>query len=74
METIFTLKANFVDLQNNSIYPAAVKINNDRIEKITRIEGQFEEFIMPGFIDAHVHIESSMVTPYEFAKKEGIAT
>ncbi|HRP89519.1 MAG TPA: adenine deaminase [Edaphocola sp.] len=68
METIFTLKANFVDLQNNSIYPAAVKINNDRIEKITRIEGQFEEFIMPGFIDAHVHIESSMVSPQAFSQ------
>ncbi len=62
------IKGNFIDLFNREIFPARVFVRNGFIEKIERIEEQFDTYIMPGFIDSHVHIESSMLVPSEFAK------
>ena len=43
-------------------------IENGRISEIYEDNDTYESFIIPGFVDAHVHIESSMLTPYEFAR------
>ncbi len=59
---------NIVDVVNGSIHPGAVYIEEERISKIERLEGEFSDFILPGFIDAHIHIESSMLTPSRFAE------
>ncbi|MBM3421530.1 MAG: adenine deaminase, partial [Bacteroidetes bacterium] len=56
-----------IDLHLRSIYGAVVTIGDGRILDITRRDDVPERFIMPGLIDAHVHIESSMATPGSFA-------
>jgi len=67
--SIFSISGNVVDIQNQEIYPATVTVTNDRISSITRDEGKsYDNFIMPGFIDSHIHIESSMLIPSSFAR------
>jgi adenine deaminase len=55
------------DIHKKNIYPAEVQISNGRIEDIQPVENAPDHIIMPGLIDSHVHIESSMVTPGAFA-------
>lgn len=53
------------------IFLADVKVENNRILSITPLNANTEKsfyYILPGFIDAHVHIESSMLVPSEFAR------
>jgi len=64
----FIVEGNYVDIEKRLIFPASLEISNGRISKITKSEKIFEKYIIPGFIDAHVHIESSMLLPSEFAK------
>jgi len=65
--------ANLVNVLSGEIYPADVAIYGDTIVGVGRYEAEREmnldgKFLCPGFIDAHVHIESSMVTPPQYAK------
>jgi len=63
------VKGNIVDIKAKRIYPAAVSINNGLIENITEEAGSvLDRYIIPGFVDAHVHIESSMLIPSQFAR------
>lgn len=64
----FTVKANLIDVVAKDIYPAEVIILNKKIVSVKRIEESVDTYILPGFIDAHVHIESSMLVPSEFAR------
>ena len=68
MKTEFTIEGNYVDIRQRSIYPARLVIANGRIRSIRRLSAAKSRYILPGFIDAHVHIESSMLVPTEFAK------
>lgn len=63
------IKANFIDILKREIYPAVVTIENGKISSVLKTEEQVLNYILPGFIDAHVHIESAMLVPTEFAKK-----
>ena len=56
-----------VDIHSRSIYPAAISVVGERIEHIERISDAPDILILPGLIDAHIHIESSMITPGAFA-------
>jgi adenine deaminase len=56
-----------VDIHSREIYSAIISVRKGVIEKIERSENEENMFIMPGLIDAHIHIESSMVTPGSFA-------
>ena len=56
-----------VDIFNRDIYPACLHIGNGKIVKSEKITSAPDVFIMPGLIDSHIHIESSMVTPGAFA-------
>lgn len=56
-----------MDLHKRKIYAGEVTFEDDRIISIEETESAPEVYIMPGLIDAHVHIESSMVTPSHFA-------
>lgn len=61
--------ANLVDIPSKKIYPAKVTVVEGRIAQIQEIQPDKElPFLMPGFIDAHVHVESSMLVPSEFAR------
>lgn len=65
------ITAQFVDINNKDIYPATVTIADGRIQSIQKIEHTGKTslpYILPGFVDAHVHIESSMLVPAEFAR------
>ncbi len=39
-----------------------------KLRRLKEITGTYDNFIVPGFIDSHVHIESSMLVPSEFAR------
>jgi adenine deaminase len=62
------ISANIVDVLNSTVYPGTIDIENKRITAITRNNERYDTFILPGFVDAHVHIESSMLVPSEFAR------
>lgn len=66
--TSFTIKGNYVDIENANNYPAEIIIENGLIKSVTRIFENLNTYILPGFIDAHVHIESSLMAPSEFAR------
>lgn len=62
------LKGNILNVFTREIYPAEIKIESGIISCVNRIKGDFEGIIIPGLIDAHIHIESSMLTPAFFAQ------
>ncbi|MDF2158979.1 adenine deaminase [Algoriphagus sp. CAU 1675] len=63
------IKGQLVDIENRCIYPAKIQIQNQKITQIERIDDEKDlPYLMPGFIDAHVHVESSMLVPSEFAR------
>ncbi len=62
------MKGQFVDIPNQAIYAAEIITGNGKILAINRSEKAPSHYILPGFIDAHIHIESSMLIPSEFAK------
>lgn len=64
----FFISANFIDVFNKRIYPATVKVEDGKIASVQEIAEKQSVYILPGFVDAHVHIESSMLVPTEFAK------
>jgi adenine deaminase len=61
------LHSNIVDIHTRRIYPAEIRIDHQRIVSIKESNERHDHFLIPGFVDAHVHIESSMVTPVAFS-------
>ncbi|HEX4414909.1 MAG TPA: adenine deaminase [Lacipirellulaceae bacterium] len=64
----FTVAGNVVDILGRRTYSAEVTIANGRIAAIMETAAQPGNYLLPGFIDAHVHVESSMLVPSEFAR------
>ncbi len=63
------LHANLVDLHLRQIYSVALAVADQKIQRIQKIAADPNlPFLLPGFIDAHVHVESSMLVPSEFAR------
>ena len=66
--------AYILDVITDTIYPARITIENGLFKEVTPItldekyEVDVEGLIVPGFIDSHIHIESSMITPAQFAR------
>ena len=66
----FILNGNIVDIEGRQIFAGELSVNNGKIISIKRT-GKADDslkYILPGFIDAHIHIESSMLVPAEFAR------
>jgi adenine deaminase len=63
-----TIQGQYVDILDKRIYPAILSIEDGRIVSITECDEAPNHFILPGFIDSHVHIESSMLVPSSFAR------
>jgi adenine deaminase len=67
-DSVKRISGNIVDVLNSTIYPGTLEISNERIVDIVRDNKSYDTFIIPGFIDSHIHIESSMLLPSEFAR------
>ena len=65
-----TLTGNIVDIFKRQIYFGEVTVEGGKIKAIEALDNErpAEPYLMPGFVDAHVHIESSMLTPAHFAR------
>jgi adenine deaminase len=57
-----------VDIRNRNIFPGVVTVIDGKIISIEPANHQEAQYILPGFIDAHIHIESSLLVPTEFAQ------
>jgi adenine deaminase len=62
------IQGQIVDIKNQRIYAGEITVENGKITSIIEKEHEVKNYILPGFIDAHIHIESSMLVPSEFAK------
>jgi adenine deaminase len=71
------ISGNIVDVLNRKIFPGTITFQEGKITKIDRTGEDIDpslalrmtgNFIMPGFVDSHVHVESSMLIPSEFAR------
>lgn len=62
------IEGNIVDIITREIFPGSVEFKNGKITAINRHETKETQYILPGFVDAHDHIESSMLPPREFAR------
>jgi adenine deaminase len=62
------IKGKLVDIVQRDIYNAILTIEDGKIQNIQKAKEEFSEYLLPGFIDSHVHIESSMLKPSEFAR------
>lgn len=63
-----TITGNIVDIQNRHIFHGIITVKGTQIIAIEPKEGTSTNYILPGFVDAHIHIESSMLVPSEFAR------
>ena len=61
------ISGNIVDVKNRETFAGTLYIENGKIQKIERTNETYSQYILPGFINAHVHIESSMLAPASFA-------
>ncbi len=61
------IKGKIVDIINRRIFNGIINIENGFIKEITEIGEEQSSYILPGLVDSHVHIESSMLIPSRFA-------
>jgi adenine deaminase len=68
MNTAFSITGTLVDIPAKELRPVEIQVLDGRIAAIRPCKNPEPGFIMPGFVDAHIHIESSMLTPARFAE------
>lgn len=69
MADSFEIKGNIVDVAARKIFPGRIEVADGRIASIERLpEQSFDTLLMPGLVDAHVHVESSLLAPSEFGR------
>jgi len=61
-------RGQIVDIKNRRIYKGEIVHEHGKIVSITEKEHDVDHYILPGFVDAHIHIESSMLVPSEFMR------
>ena len=67
-DTRFQVSGQIVDVVGSRIFRGKIEIDNDKIINIIEEDNDEDKIIMPGFVDSHVHIESSLLVPTEFAR------
>lgn len=68
LNTSFFISGQIVDVVNMRIYKGTLHVKNGKIVSVKEMDVPEIQYIMPGFVDAHVHVESSMLIPSEFAR------
>lgn len=68
----FTLSGQIIDVVRQRIFPGFIEVENGRIRRIREKMVTDNRYILPGFIDAHVHVESSMLPPSEFGRAASV--
>jgi len=68
MDNSFSVSGQYVDIVGKQTYPATIQVENGTIVSISPCENAPLQYLLPGFIDSHVHIESSMLIPSSFAR------
>lgn len=68
MGNSFSISGQYVDILKKHIYPATITVQYGIIQSIEPNINATLHYLLPGFIDAHVHIESSMLIPSSFAR------
>jgi adenine deaminase len=66
--SIQKISGQIVDVVSKRIFSGTLHISNGKISNILEEEVSEAHYIIPGFVDAHVHVESSMLIPSEFAR------
>jgi adenine deaminase len=64
----FSVSGQIVDVISGTVFPGRIEVVGNKIHKVVKTDTAETQFIVPGLIDAHVHIESSMLLPAEFAR------
>jgi len=62
------IEGNLVDVRAKRVFPARISQADGVIASVEEISGSFDGFLIPGLIDSHVHIESSLLCPSRFAE------
>ncbi len=62
------IKGHIVDIPNRRTFKGEITVENGKIQSIAETDEAPNHYILPGFVDAHIHIESSMLVPSEFAR------
>jgi adenine deaminase len=68
IDSVNRISGNIVDIVHRDIFPGTIEILHGRISRIFVEQEVKPTYIIPGLIDSHIHIESSMLTPSEFAR------
>lgn len=68
MKRDFKLSGNIIDVINKRIFRGTVEVSEGKIIQVREEDVADDQYILPGLIDAHVHVESSMLIPSEFAR------
>ncbi|HQB31677.1 MAG TPA: amidohydrolase family protein, partial [Syntrophales bacterium] len=68
MNDSFNISGNIIDVLHREIIPGTITVAGGKITGIRRDRKTYRTFIVPGLVDAHVHVESSMLPPSEFAR------
>ncbi|HDQ41106.1 MAG TPA: adenine deaminase [Desulfonatronum sp.] len=66
------IQGNIVDVVQRRVFSGRVDIEGGRVARITPGPAPEDRFILPGLIDSHVHVESSMLIPSEFARAAAV--
>lgn len=64
----FSVTGQVCDLLNGIVFPGKVTIAGERIVRVEKLKSAPDRLLAPGFIDSHIHIESSLLVPAEFAR------
>lgn len=68
MSNSFIIQGKLVDVVSKRIFNAEIEVNNGIVVKVNESDKEFDKYILPGLVDSHVHVESSMLIPTGFAR------